>query len=172
MAKTLVAKGSFSVSRFSMRSVRMSVREGRWKNATSRKPNPPGHDRVLDLVRPIGRRLLRQVAVEPDARGLHLAPLAQVRGRRGRRARTARLPFLEEGPVRDVRRDEVLDRPDRLDLAPQRLAEARRRMEPHPAGGEADHGHPDRQPSPMALIGPLSTTQTFSATRFSVSIGG
>jgi hypothetical protein len=112
------------------------------------------NDCLVDLVAPGVRRRVGEVAVEAKPRRADLRAFAQA-GRGGRDGgRAAALPFLQVGPVRQVGRDDVADRPEDFDLAPQFRIESRRGMEPHVAGSEADHGHAHRERQAHGLLRP------------------
>ena len=101
-----------------------------------------GHDDLREVAGPFRRRRVGEIPVEAQACPLHLPALAQVRRGPGERLRAVALPLLQVGPVSDVGRDQVADRPQRLDRAVQARVVAGRRVEPDTAVGQPHHRHP------------------------------
>ena len=74
-----IGRGSRGASRLSTRSVSTRVRVGRWNSATSVKPRPAAHEDEVDRLRPLRRRGVAEVGIEPNP-----APAPPARGRAGR----------------------------------------------------------------------------------------
>ena len=105
------------------------------------EPEAARHHHCLDLIAPGGGHRFPKVVIQPNAALADLGALAQPWRRPGRGGRERLLPCLEVDPVRDVRRHEVANAPERLDLAPQVLSEPRGRVQQQAAVPQLDDSH-------------------------------
>src|SRR4051812_11459937 len=68
------------------------------------------NDGLLEVLRPLGRALGRQVTVQAHVGSLHVGALAQAGRCPGHGVRALSLPFGQEAPMRDVRREALVAR--------------------------------------------------------------
>ena len=79
------------------------------------------NDGLLEVLRPLGRALGRQVTVQAHVGSLHVGALAQAGRCPGHGVRALSLPFGQEAPMRDVRREALVARCSQEKAGTQRL---------------------------------------------------
>jgi hypothetical protein len=100
---------------------------------------------LIDLAHPRLRRIVTELAIDANAGGADLRSVFQTGDCPSLCLRTGALPIAKEHPMADAWGQEMADRPEYLDCAPQFLAVLSRRVQEQIAIRETKYCHPERQ---------------------------